>query len=65
MKCRVCGKRFKALANNKYLAVEKIGAIESIAKRPKTYECFDCLKCGCQNIVNVREERKESDQRES
>lgn len=55
MKCRVCGKRFKALKEDKYIVVEKIGAFEGIARAPKVYECFDCKKCGCQNIVNIRE----------
>lgn len=55
MKCKVCGKRFKALAENKYIAVERIGTFEGLAKAPRMYECFDCKKCGCQNIVNIRE----------
>ena len=62
MKCKVCGKRYKAIAANKYIAIEKIGALEGLTKAPKTFECFDCIKCGCQNIVNIREgliERKE------
>ena len=56
MKCKVCGKRFKAIAENKYIAIEKIGALERLTKAPKIFECFDCTKCGCQNIVNIREE---------
>ena len=56
MKCKVCGKRFKAIAENKYIAIEKIGALEGLTKAPKIFECFDCNKCGCQNIVNIREE---------
>ena len=55
MKCKVCGKRYKAKAENKYIAVERLGAFEGLTKAPKQYECFDCLKCGCQNIVNIRE----------
>ena len=64
MKCKVCGKRFKLLAENKYIAIETKTAFESLAKSPKNFECFDCPKCGCQNIVNIREETldtKESD----
>lgn len=56
MKCKVCGKRFKLLAANKYIVVEAKTAFESLAKAPKLFECFDCPKCGCQNIVNAREE---------
>lgn len=55
MKCKVCGKRFKAIAENKYIAIEKIGVLQGLAKTPRRFECFDCSKCGCQNIVNIRE----------
>ena len=65
MKCKVCGKRYKAIAENKYIAIEKIGALEGLAKVPKTFECFDCIKCGCQNIVNIREEQIEIKERET
>ena len=65
MKCKVCGKRYKAIAENKYIAIEKIGALEGLAKAPKKFECFDCSKCGCQNIVNIREESIEIKEGES
>ena len=64
MKCKVCGKRFKAIAENKYIAIEKIGALEGLTKAPKIFECFDCIKCGCQNIVNIREEPIEIKERD-
>ena len=64
MKCKVCGKRFKAIAENKYIAIEKMGAFEGLAKTPKKFECFDCTKCGCQNIVNIREESIEIKERD-
>lgn len=56
MKCKICGKRFKLMKKNKYLATEKIAAFGIWAKPPKTFEAFDCPRCGCQNIVNIREE---------
>ena len=65
MKCKVCGKRFKAISENKYIAIEKIGALEGLTKSPKVFECFDCIKCGCQNIVNIREGSIEIEERES
>ena len=65
MKCKVCGKRFKAIAENKYIAIEKIGALEGLTKAPKIFECFDCTKCGCQNIVNIREESIEIKENET
>lgn len=55
MKCKICGKRFKLIKENRYLAEEKIGALECLKKASKTFEAFDCPYCGCQNIVNIRE----------
>lgn len=54
MKCKVCGKRFRLIPENKYFACEALGALEALTKAGKTYECFDCPKCGCQNFVNIR-----------
>ena len=55
MICKVCKRRFTASKDNKYL-VQKVRSItDVIMTAPTTYEAFDCLKCGCQNIVNVRE----------
>lgn len=56
MKCKICGKRFKLMKENRYLATEKIGALEGLTKAAKIFEAFDCPHCGCQNIVNTREE---------
>ena len=55
MKCKVCGKRYKAIASKKYIVAEKLAAFEGLSKAPRQFECFDCAKCGCQNIVNIRE----------
>lgn len=55
MKCKICGKRFKLIKENKYLATEKKGALEELTKASKIFEAFDCPHCGCQNIVNTRE----------
>ena len=56
MKCKVCGKRFRLLAKNKYIALERTGPLEVLTKPAKEFECFDCPVCGCQNIVNIRED---------
>lgn len=48
--CKVCKTNFELLKENKYIAVENNGF-----QGYKYYECFDCPKCGCQNIVNIRE----------
>lgn len=64
MKCKICGKRFKLMKENRYLATEKIGALEGLTKAAKIFEVFDCPHCGCQNIVNIREKGEENDSME-
>lgn len=64
MKCKICGKRFKLMKENRYLATEKIGALEGLTKAAKIFEAFDCPHCGCQNIVNIREKGEENDSME-
>lgn len=54
MRCKVCRRRFTARKDNKYTVTEQKG-FEIIPTPRKIYECFDCPKCGCQNIVNIRE----------
>ena len=54
MKCKVCSRRFKLNKRNKYL-IEKSGGLLACALPKEIYEAFDCPRCGCQNIVNVRE----------
>lgn len=55
MKCKICGKRFIPRKTDKYLVREQLVGLECIAKTAKTLEAFDCKRCGCQNIVNIRE----------
>ena len=55
MICKVCKRRFTASKDNKYLAQKVRSINDAIMTAPTTYEAFDCPKCGCQNIVNVRE----------
>lgn len=64
MKCKICGKRFKLMKENRYLVTEKIGALEGLTKAAKIFEAFDCPHCGCQNIVNIREKGEENDSME-
>ena len=49
-RCKVCGKRLNFDKAKRY-EITKNPATEP----PKTYEAFDCEKCGCQNIVSIRE----------
>lgn len=56
MICKVCKKYFRLKAENKYIAIKTPSTIVGVLQEEtKVYECFDCPKCGCQNIVNVRE----------
>lgn len=57
MKCKVCGKRFKLQADKRYEVLKKPDGFAGVLSGKATicYECFDCLRCGCQNAVNVRE----------
>ena len=56
MICKVCNRFFRPKAANKYLVKKSATLVEAcICQGGKIFECFDCPKCGCQNIVNVRE----------
>ena len=50
---KVCGAKFPVTSGDRYLAKDEKGIVDCIAK-PKVYECFDCIYCGCQNAVNER-----------
>jgi predicted RNA-binding Zn-ribbon protein involved in translation (DUF1610 family) len=52
--CKVCGKEFELIKDNKYVVQENNGINVAVSGRKK-FECFDCPHCGCQNIVNIRE----------
>lgn len=57
MKCTTCGKRFELKSENRYEVV--VGGSSLIDKisliKPTTYNAFDCPKCGCQNLVSIKE----------
>ena len=55
MKCKVCGKRMRLKAQDRYEVVVKPVGLNCLTTGTKVYEAFDCGNCGCQNIVNVRE----------
>ena len=55
MICKVCNRYFKAKKENKYEVTKEPAGLNNLVEGTKTYECFDCPKCGCQNVVNVRE----------
>lgn len=56
MICKVCKRYFRLKKEDKY-DVEKVKSImgRMALENQQVYECFDCPKCGCQNIVNIRE----------
>lgn len=64
-KCRVCGKLMRLKKEDRYevIKTEEVAPFEALTKAPKTviFEAFDCPKCGCQNIVNVRAGYKKED----
>lgn len=56
MKCKVCGKRLRLDKECRYEVVKIPTALEIFSGKSTTvFEAFDCPKCGCQNIVNVKE----------
>ena len=58
MKCKVCGKKFIPNAKDMYFVVEDQPVLQTLVNVPKTYECFDCPRCGCQNLAGIRMSRK-------
>lgn len=59
MKCKVCGKRFKLLAQNRYeVVVRPEGALGVLTASVKYFNAFDCPHCGCQNAVSIVEKEK-------
>lgn len=57
MKCKVCGKHMNLNKKDRYEIVKPRKGFIS----PIIYEAFDCRRCGCQNIVNVREDIREKE----
>jgi len=53
IKCKVCGKRFVLKHENKYLITKR--GLSILAIGDTVYECYDCPKCGCQIVANIRE----------
>ena len=55
IKCKICGSKLELKKENKYLVLENKGITEIFNNGNTYYECVDCSKCGCQNIINIRE----------
>lgn len=50
--CKVCGAHFELNKKDKYVVMLDPGKNKPF----KTYDCYDCSKCGCQIIANERKE---------
>ena len=56
MICKVCKRYFRATKENRYEITMDKSFMDALTKAgTQIAECFDCPKCGCQNIVNIRE----------
>ena len=55
IKCKVCGKCFVLKRENKYLITKNPVGFNVLTTGDTVYECYDCPKCGCQIIANIRE----------
>lgn len=59
MICKVCKRRFTARKENRYTITKQKELTDLILNKSQIIlECFDCPKCGCQNIVNIREAKE-------
>ena len=59
MICKVCKRYYTAKKENRYIVLIQKTLSDSIVYREQEIlECFDCPKCGCQNIVNIREAKE-------
>ena len=54
MRCKICKKIIKFEKEKKY-TVEIGNVADKILNNCKVYEAIDCPKCGCQNLLGIRE----------
>ena len=57
-KCKVCGSYMRLCSKNRYEITKEPVGLSCLVAGPVIYEAFDCPKCGCQNIVNIRESKR-------
>ena len=54
-RCKVCGMPLVVRKDRLYYVQRGTGLMDAITKSKTMYEAFDCMRCGCQNIVGIRE----------
>ena len=58
--CKVCGRDFPLLEEEHYVSrdVKKTGLVATISggNEPQLFDSFDCPHCGCQNIMQIRQQ---------
>lgn len=47
--CNICGEEIQLDASKRYIASHY-----NFLKGTEKYECIDCTKCGCQNVLQIR-----------
>lgn len=57
-KCKVCGRRFRLLAKNRYEVVRIPTSLKILIEDRVYFNAFDCPHCGCQNIMGVVEKNR-------
>lgn len=54
-KCKVCGRKFRLLAKNRYEVMRIPTPLKGLLEETVYFNAFDCPHCGCQNILGVVE----------
>lgn len=63
MKCKICGSEIRLINERRYTSrdTKNTGLAAAIGgnTEPSEYDTFDCLECGCQNVVQERKRNLE------
>ena len=54
-RCKVCGMPLVMRKDRLYHVQQSTAPLEALTNKKTIYEAFDCTRCGCQNIVGIRE----------
>ncbi len=61
MECKVCGTRIKPAKDEIYAATERLTPMELLTSKARVFDAIDCPRCGCQNLLAIREPRVEAE----